>query len=393
MGKIIDKTKVIRVFETFAGIGAQHKALNKISWIKPKIVCMSEWYISAIIAYYKIHGKSKLTKLSKDKILKKLSKLTLSRDSKTPIKKLSSLSEKELQLIYTSIKEFNNLGSIMDIKGKDIPKHDLLTYSFPCQDISIAGYRNGFSKNSGTQSSLVWEVERILQELKVVNKLPKYLMMENVSAITNKNNIEGLNIFKSHLSKLGFSHHVELILNASNFGIPQNRKRYFFISSTSPLPTKQLKALESNSQKLKFTIRDIISTNMTTKNIEKKYLKAVIKKYNGKENIEYNKIIKRVGAYPKHGQSDVLVGVNAHIVPTVTFSNETSRQKVIMKDENGEPIVRRFVGEQNLRLMGFSTKDYLKIKEVIDSEQKISSLAGNSIVVDVLEEIFKVLFK
>jgi DNA (cytosine-5)-methyltransferase 1 len=84
-----------------------------------------------------------------------LKSYTLSNDSKTPIKNIEKLKLHDLRLIYTSIKEFNNKGSIMDVKVNDIPEHDLLTYSFPCQDISIAGYRNGFDKDSGTRSSLV----------------------------------------------------------------------------------------------------------------------------------------------------------------------------------------------------------------------------------------------
>lgn len=108
-----------------------------------------------------------------------------------------------------------------DLQGRDI---DLFTYSSPCQDISIAGLQKGLKKDSGTRSSLLWNVAEAVEVLK-----PKYLLMENVTALVNKNFLPDFNKWLKTLSKLGYVSKWKC-LNAINFGIPQNRDRVFCIS-------------------------------------------------------------------------------------------------------------------------------------------------------------------
>ena len=84
-------------------------------------------------------------------------------------------SKKEIKKLYIANKRTKNLGSITEITSKVIPDHDLLTYSFPCQDLSTGGKTRGMSKGSGTRSGLLWEIERILGELNNEGRLPKYL--------------------------------------------------------------------------------------------------------------------------------------------------------------------------------------------------------------------------
>lgn len=124
---------------------------------------------------------------------------------------------------------------ICDVKGVDLGIVDkdkyeyLLTYSFPCTDISNAGQQKGFAENSGTRSSLLWEVKRILNELKDINALPQILLMENVSAIHNKGNAPHFRKWLDFLDGLGYSSYVE-DLNACDFGVAQNRERTFVLS-------------------------------------------------------------------------------------------------------------------------------------------------------------------
>ena len=125
---------MIKVIELFAGIGSQREALKRAN-IKHEIVAISENDKYASKAYELLHGPT------------------------------------------------NNLGDIKNING--LPKADLWTYSFPCTDISLAGKMKGFDKGSNTNSSLLWEVQRLLEVAKANNELPKYLLMENVKNIVS----------------------------------------------------------------------------------------------------------------------------------------------------------------------------------------------------------------
>ena len=181
---------MLRVVEAFSGIGAQAKALKKIG-IPYEIVSTIEWDINAIYAYDLIHnGKQNLDdykKLSKEDILLELDKVTLSGDGKKPISKktLYSMSEENLKRIYCSIKRTKDLISITDVKAEDLEDDiDVLTYSFPCQDLSICGAwhnnMSGIDRNAHNRSGMLWEVERILKEYELLNKpFPKFLLMEN----------------------------------------------------------------------------------------------------------------------------------------------------------------------------------------------------------------------
>ena len=122
---------------------------------------------------------------------------------------------------------------IKDVKGVDIGIVDkerftyLLTYSFPCTDLSIAGRMAGMSEDSGTRSSLLWQVKRILTECK--DNLPQILLMENVPAIHNDQNKKDFRKWLDFLDGLGYSSYVE-DLNAWDFGVAQSRERTFVVS-------------------------------------------------------------------------------------------------------------------------------------------------------------------
>lgn len=102
----------------------------------------------------------------------------------------------------------------------------MMTYSFPCTDLSVAGLQKGMKKGSGTRSGLLWEVERLLKEM---NELPQILFMENVTQVHNQQNIEDFKSWLNFLESLGYSNYWK-DLNAKDFGVPQNRERCFMIS-------------------------------------------------------------------------------------------------------------------------------------------------------------------
>ena len=140
--------------------------------------------------------------------------------------------EKWQRITYNNLRATNNLGSICNFKGEDLEIVDtdsftyLLTYSFPCQDLSVAGKMKGMAKGSGTRSGLLWEVERLLNE---VENLPQVLLMENVPQVIGKKNIDNFHLWQQFLKDKGYSNFVDT-LNAKNYGVAQNRNRTFMVS-------------------------------------------------------------------------------------------------------------------------------------------------------------------
>jgi DNA (cytosine-5)-methyltransferase 1 len=140
--------------------------------------------------------------------------------------------EKWQRITYNNLRATNNLGSICNFKGEDLEIVDtdsftyLLTYSFPCQDLSVAGKRKGMSKGDNTRSGLLWEVERLLNE---VENLPQVLLMENVPQVISDANIKDFQLWQKFLEEKGYSNYTE-ILNAKDYGVAQNRERCFMVS-------------------------------------------------------------------------------------------------------------------------------------------------------------------
>ncbi|AAT75661.1 deoxycytosine methylase [Mesoplasma florum L1] len=256
----------IKVFETFSGIGAQHKALDILkqnNYINYEVVGTSEWDIWANIAYNAIHNKNidHTKNISEKEINDFLIKFTHSRDSKTPLtnEQVIKLPIIIKQNLYNSIKNSNNLGSIVGVTGNmissQVGKIDLLTYSFPCQDLSTAGSfhgkNQGMKKNSGTRSGLLWEIERILKELKAKKELPKYLLLENVNNMISERHKDDYLMWLDFLNSIGYNTQT-YVLEANKYGCPQNRKRVFALSVRKDV-TKEFKDtfLESKRTSIK----------------------------------------------------------------------------------------------------------------------------------------------
>lgn len=142
-----------------------------------------------------------------------------------------------------AVKSFNAIHGtnyepcdITTLHGSDLGITDtdkycyFMTYSFPCTDLSVAGKMQGMSKGSGTRSGLLWEVERILTEIKAsYGELPQVLFMENVKQVIGKNNIEDFNKWLEFLESLGYTNYYQ-VLNAKDYGVAQNRERCFMFS-------------------------------------------------------------------------------------------------------------------------------------------------------------------
>ena len=411
---------MLKVIELFAGVGAQRRALQKAN-IDHQVIAISEIDRYAIQAYNAIHGD-------------------------TP-----------------------NLGDIKKIEK--LPKADLWTYSFPCTDISLAGRMSGFEKDSGTHSSLLWEVQRLLSTANDDGTLPKLLLMENVKNLLSKKFKPLFDEWCKYLEDLGYKNFYK-VLNAKDYGIPQNRERVFMISikdtdelyqfpSEINLDTKLGDYLEPVvdekyylSAKLidcftdmknrngllrgmqftpKFAIKDKIARTITTKAGSRpcdNYIVEPVITLDGKvivpqatkdgyaiaeigDGIYTNRCISKRGVVQKDKIPTLKTSVN-DIAVVVTQDSENYIQgeqkgwfdiecraykedKVSgalntrghMKVLTNDVAIRRLTPLECFRLMGFEDDDYQKIKDLNISDTQAYKMAGNSIVVNCLTEIFK----
>lgn len=236
-----------------------------------------------------------------------------------------------------NVDESLNLGSITDIKGKNLPYCDLWIGVFPCQDISCAGKMRGFDFTSSTRSSLGWEMIRLLKE---VNTKPKYVIFENVAMITSKKFKETLNLFKEDLISLGYTLYDQL-LSATDYGIPQTRTRYFLV------------AILDNQKQFKFPDEiesDVILKNFLEEFVEEKYYltnsdyiekdNKRIFKHKNRNDIEYEvdmdkHLIGGVCGIDKHTKfaiSSRLFSIYGNS-PTLTASNTADNSKIVVESE------------------------------------------------------------
>lgn len=231
---------IYNLVELFSGIGSQARALQNIG-IQTNIQATCEWDIHAFIAYDAIHESTKnlpnIEAMSKEDILKQLKSYTLSNNGKETMSfsTLRTYSADVLKRILTAIIRTKNFVDISNLKGIQMPDNtDILTYSFPCQDLSnvgaFHGYNKGIDKDSGSRSSLLWQVGRILSEMKTENKLlPRYLIMENVPTLLSDRHKSNFDVWLKELEDFGYISKY-LLVNAINYGIPQNRPRLLMIS-------------------------------------------------------------------------------------------------------------------------------------------------------------------
>ena len=370
----------LRVFEAFAGIGAQASALKRLG-IDYEIVGISEWFMDAILCYDAIqnNGKPEIELPPLKEQIDYLKNFTFSKDSVHPFNDISKLSEEAISKLYKANIRTKNYGSIIDIGNGKIrmPDTDLLTYSFPCQDLSTGGLTKGMKKGSGTRSGLLWEIEKILKLLKKENRLPKYLLMENVKAIIADSNRPDLEQWLSFLESIGYQNSEPMILDATKFGVPQDRKRCFIISV---LGKKKLTVKPSDLETNKpWNCLDFLRLNYDTAELRNEADAAQL--YPTYSRQEMWKINKRAPI-----TSDT-------IIHTITCNMDRSNTAAMFEYQGAKGRSYRLLTiREAFLLMGFYEEDYLRAKKLGLSYRKMNKLIGNSIVVNVLTEIFRYLF-
>ena len=356
---------MLRVFEAFAGYGSQSIALRNLG-IEYEVVAISEIDKYAIKAYEAIHGPT------------------------------------------------NNLGDICKINPSDIPDHDLFTYSFPCQDLSVAGKQAGLGK--GTRSGLLYECEKIIEA-----KKPKYLLLENVKNLVGKKFKPQFDEWLEYLEGLGYTNYWQ-VLNAKDYGVPQNRERVFVVSILGEHKPYKF----ADKIPLDKCIANILEDEVDEKYYLSKEIQNRFKITNQNKNIigttkpEFRTIGQRDLVYDKNGIMGALVatdykqpkqiaeinqlgmldikgneqvrrvyGANG-ISPTLNTMQGGNRQPKIL--EGLDYRIRKLTPRECFRLMGMRDDDIDKIQAIGLSNTQQYKMAGNSIVVNVLEAIFKNLF-
>ena len=361
-------------------MGAQRKALNNIK-TKYDVVGMAEWFVPAIVTYQAMHNNLEIDmKTNYDEMVKYMESKTLSMNSKDPVRDgyWKRVKLDKMRIYYSAVKASEVEGNIFDVRTlykRKLNDVDLLTYSFPCQDLSQQGIQKGMTKGSGTRSGLLWEIERALDNTRKT-KLPKYLLMENVVSLTYKNNKKDLKMWMKKLEQLGYKNDIK-ILNASHFGSSQARRRAFMVSTLGkkiilptgiykPKPLKTILNKEADKKDILIALSKMELTDgkgVTKSNIKKSRLPYTYTTFN----------------------SEAYVYNPNYTGPTLTASGANSRIKIIYGNR-----IRKMNSLEAYKYMGFTSTDYKKIDKLnILSEGKKIYTCGNSISVQVLEAIFE----
>lgn len=346
---------MLRVFEAFAGYGSQSIALRNLG-VEYEVVAISEIDKYAIKAYEAIHG------------------------------------------------ETNNLGDISKIDPKNIPDHDLFTYSFPCQDLSVAGKQAGLGK--GTRSGLLYECEKVIEA-----KKPKYLLLENVKNLVGKKFKPQFDEWLEYLESLGYTNYWK-VLNAKDYGVPQNRERVFVVSILGEHEPYEF----TDKIPLDKCISDILENEVDEKYYMNKPFHLVNKGHQAELDIKGMDCIKRVYGTDKispalttmqggHREPKILEVAHTEdkyeqnarvygtdgISPTIAARDYKDAKK-ILEVERTPLRIRKLTPRECFRLMGMRDDDIDKIQAAGISNTQQYKMAGNSIVINVLEAIFKNLF-
>lgn len=298
---------------------------------------------------------------------------------------------KAYSLIH-GIEEDKNLKDVCKINTSTLPKIDLITYGFPCQDISLSGKQKGFTNEDGslTRSGLFFEALRIIEETK-----PPIAIAENVKALVGKKFASEFQLVLDSLSDAGYKNYWA-VLNAKDYGIPQNRERVFIISIRDDIdhgfqfPAKYL---------LKLRLKDLLENSVDDKYyISDKMISFFMA--NGKKQMDDNYIdesearIQQIGNLfpnkhrenPNTGRVYDIEGIS----PTLNTMQGGHQQPYIINETTLR--IRKLTPKECFRLMGFDDQDCdILVADGISNTQ-LYKMAGNSIVVDVLENIFQALF-
>lgn len=263
-------TMPIKMITLFSGYDSQCLAMKYLG-VNYECSKTCEWAVKSIQALKDIHFENDNIDYSKELSISEVKEYLfnkgISSNYNEPMTKeqINRLNEKQARTIYNNIKATHNLVNIQQVKGKDLEITDtnkyeyILTYSFPCQDLSLAGKGKGMSDTS-TRSGMLWEVERILSECYELGNLPQICIMENVPQVHQSgDNAKNFLKWQSRLEELGYKSYVQDLI-ATDYGIPQTRNRCFMVSILGDYSYTFPKPIP-----LKLKLKDMLEDNVNEK--------------------------------------------------------------------------------------------------------------------------------
>ena len=413
----------IRVFEAFSGVGSQRMALRNLG-IDHEVVAISDVDEFTVKSYTAIHDNDKtVSEVSEEEMQDYLEKRNIPLNDKG-VRKI--LKGKKLKEFYEACVKSNNLGDISKVETHDIPDHDLFTYSFPCSDVSVAGKGSGLDEGSDTRSGLLWECQKV-----IYGKRPKYLLLENVKNLVGKKHKHNFDKWLEWLEKQGYTNYWQ-VLNAKDYGVPQNRERVFVVSILGHHEPYEFPEPIELELRLKDVLEDEVDEKYYLDNEKaNKLISTVASKHDINEPTPTDGGLKKPkprevantitarydagvsnqqsmgtmviepkaerigGIFDKDGTKHQAGAVwdKNQLSPTLDTMQGGWRQPSVVDGEYRDDLrIRKLSPLECWRLMGFSDDDFHKA-EGVNSNSQLYKQAGNSIVVDVLEGIFKQLLE
>lgn len=330
-----------------------------------------------------------------------------------------------------NVSEDKNLGDVSKIDFTQFDNVDMITHGSPCTSFSISGKQKGGDEGSGTKSSLMWHTVDAIDKTN-----PKYVIWENVDNVLSNRHKHNFNKYLDRLKELGYKNYSKVI-NAKYWGVPQNRKRIFVVSIRKDIDNGfnfPISSLESNGQTSLFNdslidiepkvLKDILQNEVDEKyylNIEvdlnksDNILTAAFRgRYNKDGEINQNLEVKdeqTTNALTNVQKDNVLLEnivceqrcdeglrfFKDNICGTLRTIDSGGDKRVLEK-EDAYYHIRKLTPLECFRLMGFKDKDYWRARNVLEttyyngrdrSDSQMYKMSGNSIVVNVLEYIFK----
>jgi len=274
------------------------------------------------------------------------------------------------------VSEDMNLWDVRKVDGTKFNDIDLLTHGSPCQDFTSVGKGVGGDEDSGTRSSLMWETVRIVKECK-----PKFILWEQVPAVLHKNHVHNFNKYLTELENIGYNNNYQM-LNAKDFGVPQNRSRVFTLSIRQDIDSKIF--VFPNPIALKLMLKSILEKNVLSKYYLSDKLIECFSSMKNRNGFVRGRYFKPLSPESSH----------ARTIRTRTGSCPTNNY-VYVKDQKTGSIkgIRNITPLESWRLMGFNDEAFYKAKNAGISDTQLYKQAGNSIVVPVLEQIYKEIMK
>ena len=292
---------------------------------------------------------------------------------------IDSYASKAYSLIH-GVPESKNLGDITKVETSKLKDIDMVTYGFPCQDISIQGMQKGFEDGEErTRSGLFFEALRIIEDTK-----PKYAIAENVKNLVSKRFEKEFEIVLSSLEEAGYNNYWT-ILNSKDFGIPQNRERVFIISIRKDIDDGKFEFPQP--ELLFLNVRDLMEDS-APKNcyLKDEDVRKFVSKPTSVGNCSQLGYIDRPTFHDFSNRVYSIDGIARTLMGEGGNCNDKAGQYLL---DSGQ--IRRLTPKECFRLMGFDDRDIdILIKNKISNTQ-LYKMAGNSIVVDVLEAIFEML--